>query len=75
MLMAQFLRTVCGIIGYMCAQCVKITCHSMETATGADALFLYKKSVLLWNASVLKLKNEGAERMIRISEQERPLPF
>lgn len=37
--------------------------------------FLYKKSVLLWNASVLKLKNEGAERMIRISEQERPLPF
>ena len=37
--------------------------------------FHYKKSVLLWNASVLKLKNEGSERMIRISEQERPLPF
>ena len=46
-----------------------------RNAAGADALFLYKKSVLLWNASVLKLKNEGAERMIRISEQERPLSF
>ena len=46
-----------------------------RTAAGADALFFIKKSVLLWNASVLKLKNEGAERMIRISEQERPLPF
>ena len=46
-----------------------------RTAAGADALFLYKQSVLLWKAAVVKLKNEGAERMIRISEQERPLPF